>query len=117
MAHEEVYLDLGRSGCMVAHTPARPITFGERFKRVINSVLGIFGIEVIMKIKSVEFVENTTNGVGNKVARVTLEDGTVVDAFAFYSDEIGFSATELVGLTVEQAKELKHSKDREYLQS
>jgi hypothetical protein len=37
--------------------------------------------------------------------------------FTYFADEISFSAAELLGLTVEQANELRHRKDVAYLQS
>lgn len=49
---------------------------------------------------------------------VKLDDGTAKFVlFFYYPDEISFSATELLGLTVEQANELHHKKDVAYLQS
>jgi hypothetical protein len=37
--------------------------------------------------------------------------------FSYYADEISFSSAELLGLTVDQANELRHKKDVAYLQS
>lgn len=37
--------------------------------------------------------------------------------FEYYPDEISFSADEFIGLTNEQARRLKYTKDREYLRS
>lgn len=37
--------------------------------------------------------------------------------FSYYPDEISFSAEEFVGLTVSQAKDLRHKRDVDYLQS
>jgi len=48
---------------------------------------------------------------------VTLEDGNEQMLFDYYPDEISFSANEFVGLTVEQAKQLKFKKDVAYLRS
>ena len=46
-----------------------------------------------------------------------LEDGSEVKLFAFYADEISFSEAELVGLTVAEARILRHKKDVAYLRS
>lgn len=37
--------------------------------------------------------------------------------FSYFHDEISFRPTELLGLTVDQANELRHKKDVAYLQS
>lgn len=37
--------------------------------------------------------------------------------FDYYPDEISFTSNEFIGLTMEQARELKGKKDRIYLQS
>ena len=37
--------------------------------------------------------------------------------FEYYPDEISFSASEFVGLTIEEARHLKFKKDKAYLQS
>ena len=48
---------------------------------------------------------------------VTLEDGKEQYLFDYYTDEISFTAGEFVGLTIEQARHLKFTKDRNYLTS
>ena len=47
----------------------------------------------------------------------SFEDGVMFPAFDYYDDEISFSENELVGLTLEQALELKFKKDIDYLRS
>ena len=47
----------------------------------------------------------------------TFEDGTEKLLFAFYPDEISFTAGEFIGLTEEEARTLKGKKDKKYLQS
>ena len=47
----------------------------------------------------------------------TFEDGTVEVLFAFYPDELSFSQQEFVGLTREEAGQLRHQKDVAYLRS
>lgn len=48
---------------------------------------------------------------------VTYEDGSQEEIFEFFQDEIMFYQHEFVGLTREQAIELKHKKDIEHLRS
>ena len=48
---------------------------------------------------------------------VTLEDGTEETLFSYYPDEISFKSSEFVGLTVEEAKQLRHKKDVDFLRS
>ena len=47
----------------------------------------------------------------------TLEDGTEQMLFEYYPDEISFTPSEFVGLTIAEAIHLKFVKDRNYLQS
>jgi hypothetical protein len=48
---------------------------------------------------------------------VTMEDGTEQFLYEYYPDEISFSPSEFVGLTLDEARHLKFIKDRNYLQS
>ncbi len=48
---------------------------------------------------------------------VTMEDGTEQFLYDYYPDEISFSPSEFVGLTIDEARHLKFIKDRNYLQS
>lgn len=48
---------------------------------------------------------------------VTLEDGKEQFLFEYYPDELSFSPAEFVGLTLEEAHKLKHTKDVAYLRS
>jgi len=48
---------------------------------------------------------------------VTLEDGSKKVLFDYYPDEISFTQSEFVGLTVSEAHALKQRKDVEYLRS
>ena len=48
---------------------------------------------------------------------ITLVDGKEYDLFEYYPDEINFTASEFVGLTVDEAYELKYKKDLAYLRS
>ena len=46
----------------------------------------------------------------------TFEDGSKRDLFSFYPDEISFTADEFIGLTEQEAYDLRHKKDVAYLQ-
>lgn len=48
---------------------------------------------------------------------VTLENGKSEFLFEYYPDEISFTPDEFVGLTIEEAHNLKFKKDKAYLQS
>ena len=47
----------------------------------------------------------------------TFEDGTRKSLFSFFPDEVSFRASELVGLTEEEAHSLFQKKDTAYLRS
>ena len=49
--------------------------------------------------------------------RVVLSNGQEHTLFEFYPDEISFTESEFIGLTVESAKQLKFEKDIQYIQS
>ncbi len=48
---------------------------------------------------------------------VTFADGEVKELFSFYPDEINFAESEFIGLTEDEAHELRHKKDVAYLRS
>lgn len=48
---------------------------------------------------------------------VVFEDGTQKELFHFYPDEISFSPREFIGLTEEEAYQLRRNRDIAYLQS
>lgn len=48
---------------------------------------------------------------------VTLEDGKEEYLFEYYPDEISFTESDFIGLTIQEAFELKRKKDVAYLQS
>jgi len=69
------------------------------------------------KIISARIVLPTSFGDMAKVY-VQFDDGQgEVELIAYFSDEISFTANELVGLTADQALDLRHKKDVAYLQS
>jgi len=47
----------------------------------------------------------------------TFEDGSQKTLFAFFPDEVSFQASELIGLTEEEAHTLYQEKDTAYLRS
>ena len=48
---------------------------------------------------------------------VTLSNGDSYDLFEYYPDEITFSKSEFIGLTVAEARNLKTQKDLIFIQS
>ena len=50
-------------------------------------------------------------------AAAVLEDGSEDLLFSYYSDELFFAPEELIGLTVQEARDLHHRRDVRYLQS
>jgi hypothetical protein len=49
---------------------------------------------------------------------VTLEGETEEqELFQYYPDEISFTSSEFIGLTISEAKHLKFNKDKNYLQN
>jgi hypothetical protein len=48
---------------------------------------------------------------------VTFEDGSTKSLFSFYPDEISFQESDFIGLTEEQAQDLRHRKDVSFLRS
>lgn len=47
----------------------------------------------------------------------TVDSGEEVHLFWYYPDELSFTPEEFVGLTVDEARALKHKKDVAYLRS
>jgi hypothetical protein len=70
-----------------------------------------------MKIKAAK-ITSSRNRYGNVEFRAVMEDGTEdVLVFAWFNDELSFAPQEIVGLTIEEARDLKQSRDIAYLQS
>jgi hypothetical protein len=46
---------------------------------------------------------------------VTLENGVEEFLFEYYPDEISFTPSEFIGLTIEECRHLKFEKDKTYL--
>ena len=51
------------------------------------------------------------------IVTATFDDGSRKELFSYYPDEIVFSEHEFIGLTEQQAHDLRHRKDVDYLQS
>jgi len=61
--------------------------------------------------------ERREYGLGNVAVEATLVDGSVVQLLAYYSDELTFVHSDFLGLTVQEARDLKTKRDIEYLRS
>ena len=59
---------------------------------------------------------NISDRWGMRLVSVVI-DGTTKDLFTYYPDELSFTSRELIGLTEQEARALRHAKDVEYLQS
>jgi len=71
---------------------------------------------VAPKIKEVRF-QDSERRYGNKEAIATMEDGTEEFAICWFDDELRFNEREFIGLTIEEARDLKQARDIAYLQS
>lgn len=97
------------------------LTDGE--KAVVKEILETLGHQAVANMLSpeptiVEAKIALPQGFGD-MAKVTakLSDGTDVEVFKYFSDELHFSAEEFKGMTLEQAHELRHRRDVAFLQS
>jgi len=69
-----------------------------------------------MRITAVKF-QDSNHRYGDKEVIATMEDGSEKFVFPWFSDELHFTTDELIGLTLEEARDLKQARDVEYLQS
>ena len=69
-----------------------------------------------MKITSAKIVPPQSFGDMAKVI-AKFEDGTEKEVVRYFSDEISFTESEVVGLTESEVSSLKFKKDSAYLQS
>jgi len=71
------------------------------------------------KIQSVAVVQPKQFGETGSVLVTCDQDsgGAKFKLFSFFADEINFTSGEFLGLTIDQALELRHKKDVAYLQS
>lgn len=74
-------------------------------------------VDDIPRIQSVRF-RDSAGHYGNKEAVAVMCDGST-DQFvvAWYDDELSFTEAEFVGLTIDEARNLKVAKDKRYLMS
>lgn len=74
---------------------------------------------VIVKCTIGPFPRPMPEGMWDKMpaVNVTFSDGTEKSLFEFYPDEISFSESEFIGLTVAEARNLKTQKDLIFIQS
>lgn len=72
----------------------------------------------MQRIKSVTF-QDSNHRYGDKVAVALMDDGSEVEEHVihWFSDELQFSPSELIGLTLEEARDLKQERDVAYLRS
>jgi hypothetical protein len=70
----------------------------------------------MLRIYSVIF-QDSDHRYGDKEVIATMEDGSKEFVFPWFSDELSFTKTELLGLTIEQARDLKQTRDVAYLRS
>lgn len=54
---------------------------------------------------------------GNMEMLVATKNGHQEIAFAWFDDELTFTTAELIGLTIEEARDLKQARDKQYLMS
>ena len=73
---------------------------------------------IIIKCKIGPFPRPMPQGKFDQIpeVKVQLNNGDELTLFKFYPDEITISESELIGLSVDQAKRLKFEKDVRYLQ-
>jgi len=77
--------------------------------------IGVNNVETIISCKIGPYPKGILDPI--PIVTVTLTNGEVKELFAFYPDEISFTEGEFIGLTVDQAFELKHKKDVKFLQT
>ena len=74
---------------------------------------------VIVKCSIGTYPRTLPEGMFDKMpeVKVTLSNGEEKTLFEFYPDELSFTETEFIGLTVEMAHHLRFEKDVKFLQS
>jgi len=71
--------------------------------------------ELLIKACTITAMPRTFSDPMPKVI-VTFTDDTVKELFSYYPDEISFRSNEFVGLTEDQARNLRFQRDKQYLQ-
>jgi len=69
-----------------------------------------------MQIKSVVF-QPSEQRYGNMEAVATMDNGETKFVFAWFDDELSFRPEELIGKTIEEARDVRQEKDIAYLRS
>lgn len=69
-----------------------------------------------MQIKSVVF-QPSEHRYGNMEVVATMENGEEKFVFPWFDDELSFTPSELIGKTIEEARDVKQDKDIAYLLS
>lgn len=62
-------------------------------------------------------IQSSENRYGDLEFWAVMEDGSGQFVFAWFSDELTFKPEEIIGLTIEEARDLKQSRDIAYLRS
>lgn len=68
------------------------------------------------RIAEVQF-QDSDSRYGNKEAVAVMEYGGKEFVFAWFDDELTFTTRELIGLNIEEARDLKQTRDIAYLRS
>lgn len=55
--------------------------------------------------------------IGGTHVEVTFEDGSTMDLFSYYPDEVSYRAEEFIGLAEDEARKLHYDRDMRYLRS
>jgi hypothetical protein len=69
-----------------------------------------------MSMNTIQYVERISV-CGYCTLKGRMSDGSAETLFSYYIDELTFRDNELVGLTVEQARSLRHQRDVAYMRS
>lgn len=88
---------------LVGDNPARSTTMASK---IVAVVIGPFARN---------WMESMTIGLPKVHAK--FDDGTEKELFSFYPDELSFSEREFIGLTEDQARDLRTRKDIAFLRS
>lgn len=74
---------------------------------------------IIVECKIGSFPRKMPKGMFDPMPKVNvkLSNGEEKELFEFYPDEIDFIESEFIGLTIEEAKNMKYHKDIEFLRS
>lgn len=70
----------------------------------------------VNRITSVKF-QDSDHRYGDREAVALMDDGSEEIVIHWFSDELQFNTTEFIGLTVEEARDLKQARDVAYLRS